>query len=226
MELLWDNLKSQTNLHNLTAHALDERIHCAIITAFEPLGQIHPESFPPLIQEVEYTRLKRLILSWLEWEKQRPPFEIAALEQSYSINLAGLDFKVRVDRLDKVADKKWVIDYKSSLPLSKPWNEDRPKEPQLLLYALLDEHINALLYMQLKSGSIVCSGLSEEKQNLSGISSLKKEEDWQACKDTWRNQLTHLAEEFQQGHCLPQPASPAICQQCDFQNLCRFQVRV
>ena len=226
MELLWNTLKNQENLNGLTAKAVDERVHCAIINALEPLSQIHPESFPPLIQEVEYTRLKRLILSWLEWEKQRPPFEIAALEQSYSINLAGLDFKVRVDRLDKVADKKWVIDYKSTLPTSKPWNEERPKEPQLLLYALLDEHINALLYMQLKSGSILCSGLSEDKHDISGITSIKKDDDWQACKDKWHHQLTALAEEFQQGHCLPQPASPAICQQCDFQNLCRFQVRV
>lgn len=223
MELLWQTLGGQNELLNLCAKTLDELIEKAIHTALAPLKQVHPDSFPTLIQEVEYTRLKRMVLASLEWEKQRPPFTIAAIEQSYSINLAGLDFKVRVDRLDQVEDKKWVIDYKSSLPTSKPWNEDRPKEPQLLLYALLDEHINTLLLMQLKTGKITFSGLSEEQHDISGISSLKKAEAWEQYRNKWQQQLTLLAEEFQQGHCPPQPANLTICQQCDYQNLCRFQ---
>ena len=221
MELLWKNLGSQQNLLDLSPQALDQQINQAIHTALSPLTKLY--SFTNLMQEIEYTRLKRLILACLEWEKKRPPFKVAALEQSYSINLAGINFKVRVDRLDQVEDKKWVIDYKSTLPTSKPWNEDRPREPQLLLYALLDEQINALLLMQLKTGKIICSGLSEEKLDLQGISALKKEETWSNYRNTWEQQLTQLAEEFQQGHCPPHPINPSICQQCDFQNLCRFQ---
>jgi len=219
MELLWQALGSQQNLFTLNTNQLEQQIEKAIRTALTPLKQRHPH----LIQEVEYIRLKRLVLTCLEWEKQRPPFTIAALEQSYSINLSGLEVKVRVDRLDQVANKKWVIDYKSSLPTSKPWNEDRPKEPQLLLYTLLDEQINTLLFLQLKTGQLGCSGLSEEKQRVRGITAIKKEERWDDCRDSWQQQLTHLADEFQQGHCPPQPAHLTICQQCDFQNLCRFQ---
>ena len=223
MELLWQTLESQQALFNLDEHQLEQHIEQAIQSALAPLKEQHPESFSPFIQEVEYIRLKRLVCACLEWEKQRSPFTIAALEQSYTINLAGLDFRVRVDRLDQVADKKWVIDYKSSLPNSKPWNEERPKEPQLLLYALLDKQINTLLFMQLKTGKISCSGFSEEKQGISGIGSLKKEEKWDDCRENWHQQLTLLAEEFQQGHCPPQPAQLTLCQQCDYQNLCRFQ---
>ena len=223
MELLWQKLQSQEALFTLDSASLEHHIDTAIHSALEPLSQQHPETFPELVRTVEYTRLKRLALSYLEWEKQRSPFTISALEQSFTINLAGLDFNVRVDRLDEVADKKWVIDYKSSLPSSRPWYEDRPKEPQLLLYALLDKEINALLLMQIKAGKIVCSGFSEEKQSVSGISSLKKEETWDDCRAHWHNQLTHLAQEFQEGHCAPQPAQLTICQQCSFQNLCRFQ---
>ncbi|MFJ1268316.1 PD-(D/E)XK nuclease family protein [Legionella lytica] len=223
MELLWQKLQNQQALFTLNAASLDEHIDAAIHMALEPLTQQHPETFPELVRTVEYTRLKRLALSYLEWEKQRSPFTISALEQSFTINLAGLDFNVRVDRLDEVADKKWVIDYKSSLPSSKPWYEERPKEPQLLLYALLDKEINALLLIQIKAGKIVCSGFSEEKHAISGISTLKKDETWEDCRDHWHNQLTHLAEEFQQGHCAPQPAQLTICQQCSFQSLCRFQ---
>jgi ATP-dependent helicase/nuclease subunit B len=222
MELLWQTLGSQKELFNLNSKALEELIEKAIDTALAPIKQLHPDSFSNLFQEVEYIRLKRLVLASLEWEKQRPAFNIAALEESYNINLAGLDFKVRVDRIDQVENNKWVIDYKSSLPTSKPWNENRPQEPQLLLYALLDEQINALLLMQLKTGKIICNGFSEIQQDISGISSLKKTETWIKYRNKWQQQLTLLAEEYQQGHCPPQPAHSSICQLCDFQNLCRY----
>ncbi len=224
MELLWQTLLNQEKLFHISPKALDLLIEKVIHTALSPIKQLQRESFSNLIEEVEYTRLKRLVLASLEWEKKRPPFSIAAIEQSYSINLAGLDFKVRVDRLDQVADKKWVIDYKSSFPSNKPWNEDRPKEPQLLLYALLDDQINTLLLMQLKAGKTACSGLSAEKLDLSGVTSLKKDETWEEYRNTWQQQLTLLASEFQQGHSMPQPVNSLVCQQCDFQNLCRFQI--
>ncbi|KTD40384.1 PD-(D/E)XK nuclease family protein [Legionella parisiensis] len=222
MELLWQKLENQHNLLHLANDILEQYIDSSIDTVLTSLKKQHCDSFPDSIREVEYTRLKRMVHTCLEWEKQRPPFSIAAIEQSYAINLAGLDFQVRVDRLDQVEDKKWVIDYKSTLPSSKPWNEERPKESQLLLYALLDEQINTLLLLQLKTGKISCSGLSEEKYNISGISPLKKEETWAECRELWQKQLTDLAKEFQEGYCAPQPAHLTICQQCDFQNLCRF----
>ena len=223
-ELLWTNLISQERLLNCTENELDQLIEQTINAALVPVKQSHPDSFPNLIQEIEYIRLKRLVQASLEWEKKRPPFAITAIEQTYSVNLAGLDFTVRVDRLDQVGNQKWVIDYKSTLPTSKPWNEERPKEPQLLLYALLDEEINTLLLLQLKTGKIICSGFSEEKQDIQGISSLKKEETWTEYRNNWKEQLNLLAEEFQNGYCPPQPLNSSICQQCSFQNLCRFQI--
>lgn len=223
MELLWHQLKSQQHLLQLSQDALNQSIDQAIHIALSPLQTTHPDSFPDLIQSIEYSRIKKIVLSCLEWEKQRPSFSIEALEQSYSIHLSGIEFKVRVDRIDQVDGKKWIIDYKSSLPTSKPWNEERPKEPQLLLYALLDEHINALILMQLKSGKINCSGISENKQDIQGISSLKKEETWEDYRSYWSQQLSLLAEEFKQGLCLPNPVNLTVCKTCNFQNLCRFQ---
>jgi ATP-dependent helicase/nuclease subunit B len=223
MELLWQILEHQEKLLTLDQETLEEYITQAINKALAPVKQQYPQLFSPLLQDIEYIRLKRLTFDYLQWEKQRPPFTIAALEQSYDLNLAGLNFQVRVDRLDQVGHNKWVIDYKSTLPSSKPWNENRPKEPQLLLYALLDKHINTLLLMQLKTGKVNCSGLSEENQGISGINTLKKDETWENLRAHWRTQLTVLAQEFQQGHCPPQPAQLTLCQHCDYQNLCRFQ---
>ena len=222
MELLWQQLGNKQQLLTITNKELNHIIDQAIQKALSPLVEMNPEAFSGFIQNIEYARLKRLVLSCLEWEKQRPDFEVIALEQSYSINIAGLEIKVRVDRLDQVDDKKWVIDYKSSLPVNKPWNEDRPQEPQLLLYALLDEQINTLLFMQIKTGKILCSGLSEIKQETKGISALKKDESWINFRDTWKQQLSLLAQEIQEGYCPPQPINSTLCGHCDFKNLCRI----
>lgn len=225
MELLWRSLESQEKLLTLEAELLDQQIEQAIQQALEPLIQRRSYSFSPLIQEVELTRLKRLVQGCLDWERKRSPFTIEALEQTFNIRLAGIDFRVRVDRLDQIAEgEKWVIDYKTNLPQSLPWTEERPKEPQLLLYSLLDERIKGLLFTQLKAGQIKCKGLSEENAGIAGIMSIKEDKSWAEYRQNWQQQLNDLAEEFSKGHCPPQPSSASICQQCDFQSLCRFRV--
>ncbi|CDZ77005.1 putative DNA repair protein [Legionella massiliensis] len=224
MELLWQKLQNQHNLLTLDPKELDNIIEQAIHQALEPIIQQRAYSFSTLVQEVEKLKLRRLVQACLDWERQRPHFEVEALEQAFTINLAGIDFRLRVDRLDRLEQgNKWVIDYKSSLPTSLPWKEERPKEPQLLLYALLDETINGLLFAQLKAGQLSCKGLTEENHGELGLSTIKKEEHWAEYRQHWQTQLDELAEEFCQGYCPPQPATQAICQLCDFQNLCRFK---
>ncbi len=223
MELLWQALKTQKNLTTATGIELDKLIEEAITQALQPIIQLRPHSFSTLIQDVECAKLKNLVKACLDWERKRPPFAVEALEEAFTINLANIDFKVRVDRLDKLEDgSKWIIDYKSSLPSSLPWNEERPKEPQLLLYALLDETINGLIFAQLKKGQLTCKGLTAEKQELPGLTSLKKDQNWEDCRENWQLLLTELAEEFSKGHCPPKPASAALCQSCEVQQICRF----
>lgn len=224
MELFWRSLKSQDNLNALTHHELKQHIQESIQSALTPLIHNRPISFPKLVQDVEITRLHRLVNACIEWEKQRDPFIVEAVEQTFTLNLANINFQVRVDRLDLLeSNKKWVIDYKTSIPTHKPWNDERPDAPQLLLYALLDENINALLFVQLKSGQLTCSGLSEHKSSLKGVSALKKEDRWSDYRQQWHTQLTTLVEEFRAGLCSPTPTRTSTCQQCDYSSICRIQ---
>lgn len=226
MELLWQRLGSQAHLLRLTHDQLQQYIKEVIENALTPLINDQKNVFPPLVQEVELSRLHDMVNNCLEWERQRPSFEVEALEKEFVIQLADMDFRVRIDRLDALSTgKKWVIDYKSSLPINKPWNEERPEAPQLLLYTLLDRNINTLLFLQLKAGHIVCSGLSEENLPVRGISVLKNNELWSERQSEWHQQLNQLASEFRDGHCPPIPSRPTTCQQCDFPNLCRIGER-
>jgi ATP-dependent helicase/nuclease subunit B len=224
MELIWSTLESQENLLALHEEELAQQIEQAIHQALEPLIRQRTHSFTKLVQDVEFARLKRLAQVCLDFDKQRPPFTIEALEQTLHLQLAGINFRVRVDRIDRNPEgKKWVIDYKSNLPKCLPWKEERPQEPQLLLYALLDENIKVLLYVQLKAGQLTSKGLSEENLPLGGTTVLKKDENWAAYRQNWQTQLNELAEEFHKGFCPPEPSSNSICQQCNYQNLCRKQ---
>ena len=227
MEILWQTLKNQQTLLAMPTDELNILIKSAIETALLPYKRLRKHSFSTPIQVVELKRLHRLVQACLEWDKQRPSFEVEALEQAFTHTLAGINFNLRVDRLDKVEQgKKWVIDYKSTLPTSLPWREDRPKEPQLLLYALLDDTISALLFTGLKEGQASCKGFSAEPIDLTGINALKKGESWADYRENWQKQLTELANEYMQGYCPPQPSSPSVCQQCDYQSLCRFTKEV
>ncbi len=223
MEQVWQDIKTQQMLKTLPSQQLKSRITKAIDSALIPFIQNRPLSFPVMVQEIEQSRLNRIVSACLEWEKQRPPFEVEALEQTFIISLSDIEFKVRIDRLDRLAsDEKWVIDYKTSIPTNKPWNEDRPEAPQLLLYALLDNSINALLFLQLKTGPLLFSGFSETTLSVKGVQSLKKNETWAAHRDTWHQQLTALASEISSGYCPPKPNRHTTCSFCEFKSLCRI----
>ncbi|WP_133130324.1 PD-(D/E)XK nuclease family protein [Legionella yabuuchiae] len=226
MEKIWQQLGDQKTLLTLSAEDLNHKIEQIIQETVGRYTDFRMLSFPSLMKQIEYSRLKTLVQTCLEWEKQRCAFSVLAIEQTHTIELAGIPLTLRVDRLDQVGPHTWVIDYKTTLPANKPWNSSRPEEPQMLLYALLDETINALLFLQLKAGKLALSGLSAEDTDLNGIKSLKKEEDWSELRHTWREQLSLLAEEFRQGYCPPKPNRISLCQQCDFPNLCRMELNL
>lgn len=223
MEIIWTKLTCQANLLQLASDSLRQFVQESVQTTLSNFHAFRSASLSELALEVEYERLQNLVHACLEWEKQRDPFQIESLEQSYAITLAGLPLQVRVDRLDKnlLQHGKTVIDYKTSLPSTKPWLEERPESPQLLLYALLDKQINTLVFMQLKAGHITLTGLSANPNEDPGIQVLKENESWTSYQHFWEQQLSQLAIEVQEGFCEPQPKRMSICQTCTVQNLCR-----
>src|SRR5688572_3695233 len=88
--------------------------------------------------ELEAERLQRLGRDWLAVEARRAPFEVVNVEQERELEVAGLVFKGRIDRMDKLADGTHaVIDYKTGRTVTpKDWKGPRPDDPQLPLYAV------------------------------------------------------------------------------------------
>ena len=224
MEHLWLKLDNQTNLLRLSSEQLDTIIDHCIQLSWDSLSKNYPNMISALSQEVEYQRLKYLIHRCLDWEKRRNSFQVLAIEQSHQINIAGLSLQIRMDRLDQdlVNDSQVVIDYKTSLPNSKPWLEERPESPQLLVYALLNIKMTTLMFIQLKAGNISLQGLSAHPLDEPGIQSLQEHESWTTYHQHWEKQLSLLASEIQSGNCEPKPKRSSLCQQCAFPSLCRL----
>jgi probable DNA repair protein len=226
LEQLWKKFKTQRALITCHQAELETYINMAIQTALAPMKANKPTSFPELMQTVEHERLKRLVYACLTWDKARPAFDIEAIEENYHLTLGELVFRVRVDRIDRLhTGEKWVLDYKSRLPSPLPWHEERPESPQLLLYALLDDAIRGLLFVELKHGQTACRGLTENENtaDIQGIKTIKENESWSTYQHTWHQRLTTLAHEYQMGHSVPHPPKKSTCQTCNFKTLCRIR---
>ncbi len=147
LALVWQRLK---NHHKLTNLSHDELKTLLIECQKETLAKINLDYIEPMLKNIEEQRLQKMALNTLLWEKNRTPFTVLHVEKEFQIELAGVLLTVRVDRMDSTCEgKKWVIDYKNRLPHYKPWNEERPTEPQLLLYGLLDKEIDTSSFCKL-----------------------------------------------------------------------------
>lgn len=217
LEKLWAHIQTQERLLAYPSQDLLEQIKHFIREAFISMKVIE---LPELIQTVEFQRLLTLIQACLEWEKTRSSFTVAALEKATTIELAGITFHIKLDRIDQLTNgDHWVIDYKSRLPTQKPWSDERPEEPQILLYALAETNVSGLLFLALRHGQVNCCGFSAEGTHITGINSPK--DPWSHHFQQWTRILNQLAEEFKLGQCIPKPTRVSICQGCEYSSICR-----
>ena len=94
------------------------------------------ERMPQRYLELEELRLTRLVTEWLDYESTRLALHVAETEADRTINLAGLTFDLRLDRIDRLNDGSLlVIDYKTGDVSPKSWDLPRPDDVQLPLYA-------------------------------------------------------------------------------------------
>lgn len=153
----------------------------------------------------EVKRLVTLCEAWLEIERQRRPFTVAAVEQQAELQLNQLPLALRIDRIDVLPDgTALLIDYKTGNCSVNSLISERPEQPQLLLYALTcDRPLAGLCFAQISTDKgLVFKGLSDTPDiapGLSGPGKLGLSEDWSENLTRWRQQLDALASEFCQG---------------------------
>jgi len=179
--------------------------------------------------DLESERLRKLLLEWLERELERADFLVQALEADVELSLAGLPLRLRVDRIDRLEDgSPMIIDYKSGRANIADWLGERPRKPQLPLYALASAAPPAALaFAQLRPGECQFAGIGE----IAGVPGVSQDiqkavgrycdaTNWPALQRGWRTVLERLAAAFIDGDARVDPLREA-CQWCGLQPLCR-----
>ena len=182
---------------------------------------------------LEVQRLAKLANEWLALESRRTPFEVVLIEEKRKMNVGGLEFSGRVDRMDKLLEGEMrgshaLIDYKTGARVtSNDWQGPRPDDPQLPLYAVTaGEKISALAFAKLRAGDMKFSGFSEKKDQLPDV---KQAKSWEGLVEGWRKALGALAGGFASGEAQVDPKYPKAlktCQNCDLQPLCRVHEKL
>jgi len=215
MRELWGELKNSAALEADCGPAIAKAARAAVAEAQldEPFA------------ELERMRLAKLARDWLEIEKKRAPFEVAAREDKRTLKVAGLELSGRIDRLDKLASGGHaLIDYKTGRPTPNAWQGERPDDPQLPLYALsAPEEITAVAYAKLQTGGMKYMGFARDRDR--GFIAAAK--DWGSLVAGWRQSLEVLGAGFAAGEARVDPKNGlATCRYCDLQTLCRVHERL
>lgn len=200
--------------------------------------EIHPalrERMPRRYLKLEEERLTRLVSEWLEYESARVDFEVAETEVQRPVNLAGLTFGLRLDRVDRLNDGSLlVIDYKSGNVAPKSWELPRPDDVQLPLYAgfALDrekETLGGLVFAKVRPGDSEFTGrvadpIATLLPNLGRTTALVKKPLTVEQLIDWREAIEELAEDFLAGRAEVDPREyPKTCERCGLQTICRIQ---
>lgn len=172
---------------------------------------------------IETTRIEQLLFKFLEAEKLREDFSVLATELNVTVNIAGLSFNTRLDRLDKMDNGDQIVfDYKTGSTSISKWCSEDITEPQLPIYSITNNTQGAA-FIELNSSAINFKGLSKDPDSLPKQSSRKGScQAWDEQLIIWKDKLNRASLDFQSGQAQVLPNKTA-CDYCEFDLLCRIQ---
>lgn len=236
LERFWRRIAGHAQLLALDRRAQMELLAAEAEAAVRQHERRSRRDLPPRLRELECRRLAAMAAAWLELERRRPPFRIAAIEERHDIDVGRLRLRTRIDRLDELADGALaVIDYKTGRPNPRQWLDARVTEPQLPLYCLgLDTaRIAAVLFARLGARERDCAfkGVAREPDAWPGMSAATQERllgdcGFDAVLAHWHTALPALGDAFVAGSAAVDPVDARqACATCDLAVLCRVETR-
>lgn len=231
MEKLWKSLGSYQKLLEMQDTSLDRLINNVISKTVGEYQKHFPLTFTDRFIAIERARLFSLVKDWMVEERKRQPFTVKESEQWHLFKFNDIEIRTRIDRIDQLADGRYVIiDYKTGDPSVKAWFDDRPDEPQLPLYAITtDGDIAAIVFAKIKRGEVAYIGLAKDEALIPGVKTVDKinssselVSDWDALFKNWQIVLKKLAIGFRNGEAFVDPKDNMTCRYCDLHTFCRI----
>ena len=230
LELIWQQLGDSQALDGLddaTLHHLVER-HVEQVVASQRRG--YPQLFTEKFSQLEHWRLSAMTMAWLAMERQRPGFAVAGTEVKAHVDVGGLIFEIKADRVDHLSGGGlMIIDYKTGRPTVADWFGPRPEQPQLPLYGVAhSDDVAAVAFGHVARQGAKFYGLGNGAALADGVDDFASSKyalgnvDWAACKEEWRTVLDGLASDFRLGVAIVDPKDGnSTCQFCELGPLCR-----
>jgi len=233
LELIWRELHDLSNLLMQSDEQLYDIIQRHAKTAFTEIIHFMDKANSRYFT-LELQRLEKLLWDWLHIEKLRPPFRVIAEEKEVTATIGHITASLRIDRIDELPDgSQLIIDYKTgNHNEAKKWFGERPDEPQLPLYCLIQPEMTAgIAFAQIHPSHMEIIGASQTNLNIKSIKILPeiKHADaavWNEQTHHWRHHLTNLGNAFYEGHAAVHPKDINLtCRQCNLQSICRIHTR-
>lgn len=221
--MFWQQVRDSETLHQLSPTELSKLIETVAERALS--GDREFTVFRDQLRKAEQERIGRILHAWLEIEKNRTvPFTVREVEAEYNVSLAGLPFQLRIDRIDELQNGGLVvIDYKSGNPQQKGLDGERPKEPQLLVYAAAlaasGANVEGIYFGKLQARDEQAIGYAGRVNFGTKKETVKR--DWNDQLQRWTQLVHGLAEEFVNGYALTMPDSK-VCKFCPIKPVCRM----
>jgi ATP-dependent helicase/nuclease subunit B len=234
MAAFWTATGGRQALAAFDASQRAAQMEAAVASGLGALPPARWRMMPSAVRDGEGRRIANVLGAWLDLELDRPPFRLSGAEVELVLALEDLRFRLRIDRVDTLADGGAVIiDYKSgSSERPRQWFDERPRASQLGMYALAlrsahaEVPLRALAYAQLKPDAIAAIGVAGDAAAWPALTELTKLDrfgDWRAVESWWRSHLGALAREIAAGWAVVAPRKyPSPCRYCGLQSLCRI----
>lgn len=244
LELFWNETRTLRALMALSDQDRHLAISQAATAALDKLDADQKrEALKPRQRLLEHKRLIRLLDDWLQLEMtRREDFIVLEAEGAREVSIEGIQAKMRIDRIDQLADGRTVIiDYKTGASIDiKNWADERITEPQLPIYAAIAEHDNpniaGVAFALVHLSGAAFKGVGQDDHllpNVHAISSNRgrkqfSEEqfpDWQSVLNHWRDSIRAVAREIREGDASIRITRETDIRYCDVQPLLRLAER-
>jgi hypothetical protein len=219
----------------LDKEALNSHIRTATAAALDEVTHPYRLTMSAAARALEQACVQDLLWRWLDVEKRRAAFSVAAREQPITLQLAGLTLNGKIDRVDSLADGATIlIDYKTGLARRAGWfPEPRLADPQLPAYATaLPTPPDAIAFARLRPDDLAFEGVAATELGIAGVTPVsggrgifKNVESWPQLLADWRGHLEALARDFANGNALVAPRQASVCVHCHLHALCRIHER-
>ena len=231
LQAFWDKVREQSALLSMTADQRVANVRTHVQSVLAPLRATADEVGARLL-DLEARWLEARVLELLQQDAERAPFTVEFVEDPRVIDVGGVQTRIVLDRVDRLADGTFaVIDYKTGAS-AKPaaWMGERPELPQLPLYvrAIGQDQVSAVAFGVVSTGSTEYRGFARDGTVFPQLkpfdatkAPFKEYASWGDLLLAWSRRLESLAQEHAQGDARLAPNPAKACRYCHLSGVCR-----